>query len=57
MAIAAVDPHTGNVVLMAEVNGLVNRHVDHIHEVYAIDVEKNPQDTGHNEEDGEYAGL
>ena len=57
MAIAAVDAHTRDMVLVAEVNGLVYRHVDLIEEVNAIDIEHNSQDTGHNEEAGEYAGL
>ena len=57
MAIAAIDAHTGNVVLVAEVNGLVYRHVDLIDEVNAIDIEHYSQNTGHNEEAGEYAGL
>ena len=44
-------------VLVAEVNGLVYRHVDLIDEVNAIDIEHYSQNTGHNEEAGEYAGL
>ena len=57
MAIAAVYAHAGNVVLMAEVDGLVNRHVDLIDKVDAVDIEQDSQNTGHDEEDGEDAGL
>ena len=44
-------------VLVAEVNGLVYRHVDLIDEVNTIYIKHYSQNTGHNEEAGEYAGL
>ena len=57
MAVAAVDTHACDVVLVAEVNGLVYWYVDHINEVYAIDIEHNTQNAGHNKEAGKYASF
>ena len=45
MAIAAVDPHAGDVVFVAEGNGLINGHVDLVDEVNAIDVEDDTENT------------
>ena len=45
MAIAAVDAHAGDVVFVAEGNGLIDGHIDLIDEVNAIDVEYDTEDT------------
>ena len=41
VAIATVDSHAGNMVFMAEMNRLVNGHIDLIDEVSAVDIEQN----------------
>ena len=45
VAIAAVDAHAGDVVLVAKGNGLIDGYVDLIDEVNAIDVEYDSEDT------------
>lgn len=45
MAVATVDAHAGDVVFVAEGNGLIDGHIDLIDEVNAIDVEYDTEDT------------
>ena len=45
VAVATVDAHSGDVVFVAEGNGLIDGHVDLIDEVNAIDVEDDSEDT------------
>ena len=45
VAIAAVDAHAGDVVLVAEGNGLIDGYVDLVDEINAIDIEDDSEDT------------
>jgi hypothetical protein len=52
MAIAAIDTHARHVMLVAKMDRLINRHIDHIHEVNTIDIEDDTKYTCHDQQDG-----
>jgi hypothetical protein len=52
MAIAAINAHACNMVFVAKMYGLINRHVDHAHIVDTVDIENDSQNTCHDQEGG-----